>query len=138
MVRFLASPKGGGKTSKLISMANESVTLTDGIIVFIDDDQRHIHDLHRDIRFVEAENSTFNNYSEFAGFILGVLSQNSDIAHIYVDGFVSLTCNQEGHKDLIALLDRLVDIAEKEHVNFTLSTHMEASALPEEIVQRLI
>lgn len=132
MVKFLAGQKGEGKTSKIIGLANDSVDITDGVVVFIDDDKRHIHDLHRQIRFVEAEYGLFENYREFVGYLLGILSQNSDIAHIYVDGFNTVPA------ELPAFLARLEELSEKEHVNFTLSLHENATDLPPEIVKLLI
>lgn len=142
MVKFMAGLKGEGKTRKLIEMANENVTITDGHLVFIDDDKRHIHDLHRDIRLVEAEKGLLSNYREFVGFVLGILSQNNDITHIYVDGLSNIICNicdsEPQSEELIKLLKRLDEISEKEHVGFTLSIHCDKDVLPSEIKALLI
>jgi len=142
MVKFLAGLKGEGKTRKLIDMANENVKITDGHVVFIDDDKRHIHDLHRDIRFVETEKGLLSNYREFIGFVLGILSQNSDITHIYLDGLNNIICNicdkDPKGEDLVKLKERLDQLSEKEHVNFTISLHCNKDDLPEEIKAALV
>ena len=142
MVKFLAGLKGGGKTRKLIDMANENVAVTDGHLVFIDDDKRHIHDLHRDIRFVETEKGLLANYREFVGFILGILSQNNDITHIYVDGLSNIIGNiceiTPETSDLIKLKKRLDVLFEQENVGFTISMHCNVEDLPEEIKAALV
>jgi len=137
MVKFLVGLKGEGKTRKLIDMANENVKITDGHLVFIDDDKRHIHDLHRDIRFVETEKGHLANYREFVGFILGILSQNNDITHIYIDGLSNIICNicdvNPETEDLVKLKNRLEALSEKENVGFTMTLHCNKNDLPEEI-----
>jgi len=142
MVKFLAGLKGEGKTRKLIDMANENVKVTDGHLVFIDDDRRHSRDLHRDIRFVEAEKGLLANYREFIGFVLGILSQNSDITHIYVDGLsniISSICDISPQSDeIIKLKKRLEEIAASEDVEFILTLHCTVDDLPEEIKTVLI
>ena len=142
MVKFLAGLKGEGKTRKLIDMANNDVKVTDGHLVFIDDDIRHIHDLHRDIRFVETEKGLLSNYREFIGFVLGILSQNNDITHIYVDGLsniISSICdiNPES-EEIIKLKNRLEALSEKENVDFIMTLHCNKDDLPEEIKTALI
>jgi hypothetical protein len=142
MVKFLAGLKGEGKTRKLINMANEQVKVTDGHLVFIDDDKRHIHDLHRDIRFVETEKGLLANYREFVGFILGILSQNSDITHIYVDGLSNIICNicdiTPECEDLIKLIKRLEKISKIEDVEFIITLHCNINDLPDEIKSALL
>jgi len=142
MVKFLAGLKGEGKTRKLIDMANKNVNVTDGHLVFIDDDKRHIHDLHRNIRFVETEKGLLANYREFIGFILGILSQNNDITHIYVDGLSNIISNicdiTPESEDLIKLKNRMELLSKKENVGFTVTLHCNKDDLPEEIKEALI
>ena len=132
MVNFMAGLKGEGKTQRLISMANEHLKTADGHLVFIDDDRRHTRSVHRDIRFVEVAKGTLSNYREFIGFILGILSQNSDIQHIYVDGITNIikTLDDEA---LIKLQKRLEIISTLHIVSFTISINIEPEKLPKEI-----
>ena len=96
-----------------------------------------MHGLHRNVRFVETEKGLLANYREFIGFILGVLSQNSDITHIYVDGLNSIICNisetDPACEDLLKLKKRLDELSESESVGFTLSIHGDGGSLPEEL-----
>jgi len=136
-VFFMAGLKGEGKTRKLIDMANSEAKTTDGHLVFIDDDKRHIHDVHRDIRFVETGKGLLSNHREFTGFILGILSQNSDIQHIYVDGINNIieTVDVES---LLKLQARLENIARVDDVNFTISVNWDKSSLPDKIKEALV
>jgi len=135
----MAGLKGEGKTRKLIDMANQDAKVTDGHLVFIDDDKRHIFDLARDIRFVEAGKGELASYREFVGFVLGILSQNSDIKHIYVDGLTNILQKDAIDNDaLIKLKDRLNGIAKVDHVEFTISIHCEPSSLPDELKEVLV
>jgi len=142
MVKFLAGLKGEGKTRKIIEMANQHVKTTDGHIVFIDDDKRHIHDLHRNIRFVESEKGLLANYREFVGFVLGILSQNSDITHIYVDGINNIVCSicdiNPQSEEIVKLKNRLNELSAKENVEFVITLHCNTEDLPEDVKAALI
>jgi len=136
-VAFMAGQKGEGKTRKLIDMANNEAKTTDGHLVFIDDDKRHIHDVHRDIRFVETGKGLLSNHREFTGFILGVLSQNSDIKHIFVDGLNNIVETVD-NESLLKLQKRLEVIAKVDDVSFTISVNYDKSSLPDEIKAVLV
>jgi hypothetical protein len=135
----MAGMKGEGKTRKLIDMANQNAKVTDGNLVFIDDDKRHIFDLHRDIRFVETGKGELANYREFIGFVLGILSQNADIKHIYVDGLNNILAKDAVNNDsLLKLKTRFDSLVKTNHVAFTISVHCDRDDLPDEIKNVLI
>jgi len=134
----MAGKKGEGKTRKLIEMANECAKVTDGHVVFIDDDKRHIFDLHRDIRFVEAGKGELATYRELVGYILGILSQNSDINHIYIDGLSNILENTVDNELLLKLKARLDSIGKTDQVEFVISIHVEPDSLPVEIKATLV
>ena len=137
MVAFLAGEKGTGKTRRMIEMANENAKVADGNLVFVDDDRRHIFDLKREIRFVEAGRGDLYNCGEFVGYIRGILSQNSDIQHIYADGLNNIlqTVDNDGLVDLAKRLDVL---AKENHLSFTLSVNIDKNAVPAELKDMLI
>ena len=86
MIQIIAGEKGQGKTKRLLDMANEAGKVADGNIVFIDDDKRHMFDLSYNIRFVETSSFIMDDHRMFYGFIRGILSQDSDIEKIFIDG----------------------------------------------------
>ena len=54
MIQVILGNKGSGKTVKLISLANDALKEEKGNIFFIDSHNRHMYDLQREIRFVNA------------------------------------------------------------------------------------
>ena len=139
MLRFMAGTMGSGKTRRMIEMANENAKTTDGNLVYIDDDKRHTLYISRDIRFVEATKGVLETYREFVSFIWGILTQNSDIKHIYVDGLTNIVVYGAINNDTLLLLkDELMRFSEEYHVDFTISIHYEKDILPEEIKALLI
>ncbi len=137
MIKLLAGGKGEGKTKRLIDMANEAMKSTDGHIVFIDDDRRHIYDLHYDIRFVDTTMFPLSNYRELVGFICGILSQDNDIVEIYIDGITNVvkTFDNEAFIKLKAKLDLLTSTL---GVNFIISMNAQKEELPEELQSILV
>ena len=120
MVQILAGEKGEGKTKILIDLANESVSTSDGDVIYIDDDKRHIYDLNHKIRFVEVSEFPLANYRELIGFIYGIFSQNSDITKVFVDGIFKIV-QSLGNEDLIKLVARLDSMSKAYNVDFVLA-----------------
>ena len=138
MVKFIAGKKGEGKTKRLIDMANDTVKTTDGHIVFIDVDKRHIYDLHYDIRFVETGDFPLSNYREFVGFICGILSQNNDITEIFVDGLTKIIDNLNS-EDLVKLITTLENLSKNNSVDFIINMNLiDPQTAPEELKALMI
>ena len=137
MVQFIVGDKGEGKTKKLINKANEQLKLTDGNLIFIDDDRRTTSDLHYNIRFVEAGRGELSNYREFAGFILGILAMDSDIKNVYVDGLTNIIAKLEAD-DLVKLTKRLLSLSEKNDLEFIICINWKKENLPDEIATMLV
>jgi len=137
MIQFIVGGKGVGKTKRLIDLANQCAKTTDGHLVFIDDDARHIFDLHHDVKFVETRSFPLSNYREFIGFVCGILSQDADIQHIYVDGLTNVikTIDNDG---LIRLVTKLTQLSADNDVDFTINMNAEPESLPAEVQALLI
>lgn len=134
MVQILAGEKGEGKTKILIDLANESVSTSDGDVIYIDDDKRHIYDLNHKIRFVEVSEFPLANYRELIGFIYGIFSQNSDITKVFVDGIFKII-QSLGNEDLIKLVTRLDSMSKAYNVDFVLAGNVDPAELPKEVEQ---
>ena len=132
MIQILAGEKGQGKTKRLIDMANEASKTIDGNVVFIDDDNRHMYDLHYGIRFVETSQYKICDYEVFIGFIYVILSQNGDIQKIFVDGLNNIieSLNSEDVENLCEILER---ISNSYNVDFALIYSAPLSAVPDQV-----
>ena len=132
MVSVIAGEKGQGKTKKLITMANDEVKVTDGNVVFINNDDRFIYDLHYDVRFVQTADFPLENYKMFFGFICGICSQNSDIQKIYIDGITKIVpgISVGDIEELAALLDAF---SSAHHLDFIMTLSAKIPDLPEGI-----
>ena len=137
MIQILAGEKGQGKTKRLIEMANEASKTIDGNVVFIDDDNRNMYDLHYGIRFVDTSMYKICDYEVFIGFIYGILSQNGDIQKIFVDGLGNIirSLNSEDVENLCEVLDR---ISNDYKVDFTLIYSAPMTAVPDQVRKYLI
>ncbi len=137
MVQLLISAKGHGKTKLLIDMANDEHKTASGNIVFIDDNKKHIYDIHSGIRFVETSACDLVNYREFAGFIYGILSQNSDIEKIFVDGLYKII-RDLSDEDLVKLVKRLDAISKEESVDFIVGMSSDYGKIPEGVQDHIL
>ncbi|MDR0957818.1 MAG: twitching motility protein PilT [Clostridiales bacterium] len=131
MIQLIAGGKGAGKTKTLIALANASVKNSEGHVVFIDDDRRHIFDLSHDVRFVETVNYPLSNYREFVGFVCGILSQDNDIVEVFIDGLSNVIKNID-NDGIVKLLKKFEQLNESHNVSFVASINCELDSLPEE------
>ncbi len=137
MIQILVGEKGEGKTKRLIDMSNEAGKLSDGHIVFIDDDNRHMYDLHYNIRFVDTTGFVIEDQRIFFGFICGILSQDGDIEKIYIDGLNNII-KYMTDDDLFAFINELEKLSAKANVDFTMTISRDKDKLPEALKSYLI
>ena len=137
MVQILAGAKGEGKTKRLLEMANAAGKASDGHVVFIDDDKRHMYDLHYNIRFVETSGFPMEDHTVLLGFICGILSQDGDIEKIYIDGLNNIVkgMNNEGYSKFVSSLEKL---SQEENVDFIMIISGDKASLPEDISKYFI
>ena len=90
MIQIIAGEKGKGKTKILLDKANAEVLTTTGTLAFIDKNNRHMYELNNKVRLINIKDYFVNDVKEFAGFIAGIISQDNDLAKVYLDGFLSI------------------------------------------------
>ena len=111
MIKVIIGEKGTGKTAKLIEAVHTAEQAATGSVVFVNKGKRHVLDLSHKVRLVDTEEYAIETYDEFYGFIGGILSQNYDIAHIFVDSITKIV-----NDDLAALetfLNKVEAVAEQ-------------------------
>lgn len=131
MVQILAGEKGVGKTERLITMANEASKEANGCVVFVDDDKSRMYDLHYSVRFVDTPKFIMENTQVFRGFIYGILSQNSDIEKIYIDG-LNRIMEHTSNEDFVTFLNELDTISKETETDFTMIISCKSENLPKE------
>ena len=136
MVKILAGEKGEGKTKRLLEMANEAGKNSKGHVVFIDDDNRHMYDLHYNIRFVKT-NFAMTDQKILFGFICGILSQDSDIEQIYIDGLNNIVENLT-NEDIAEFTAEIGKLSAENGVDFVFIISSKADTLPEGIKRYII
>lgn len=136
MVKFILGLKGSGKTKRMLDMANEANKTSNGNVVYIDRDRNHIYDLNRNIRLIETGEFKLENLKSFYGFICGVISQDFDIAEIFIDG-QKIVSNAED-ACLETFIRNLENLNQKFEVNFIVSCSRSPEGIPEFLKSYLI
>ena len=124
MVKLLVGHKGSGKTKRLIELANETVEVTLGHVVFIDKDYRLTFDLNHDIRVVCMEDyPAITNSDELIGFIYGIISSDHDIDVMFIDGLLKHADVSLGN--LPEFIERIKKISDMFDLDFVVSLSAE-------------
>ena len=130
MVKLIVGKKGSGKTKAMLDSVNNAVDIEHGNVVFIAREGRHIFDVKGSVRLVDVAEGGISNFVEFIGFIKGIMSQNYDITHIYIDSILKIAASDEGLVDFVNALD---GICKGNDIKFTISVSADKSELPEAI-----
>ena len=124
MVKLLIGHKGSGKTNQMIQLANDSIKVSDGSIIFINRNHRLTYELSYRIRVICMEDyEHITNIDEYIGFIYGIISSDHDIEMIYIDSILKHADVSLG--DLPEFIGRLKAISEIDGVDFTVSVSAE-------------
>lgn len=137
MVKILAGEKGEGKTKKMIDMANAAGKEAKGSIVFVDDDNSHMYDLHYSVRFVETPKFIMEDPQVFRGFVCGILSQNSDIETIYIDGLNHIV-DKISDAEFVSFIQELDKTSKEAEMDMVMIISRKTDLLPAEVQQCLI
>lgn len=122
MINVIIGEKGTGKTAKLIDAVHIAEKAATGSVVFINKGKRHVLDLSHSVRLVDTEEYNITSYDEFFGFVCGILSQNYDIAHIFIDSITKIV-----NDDMDALenfLNRINVVAEQNNAEIQIILSM--------------
>ena len=131
MINVIIGEKGTGKTAKLIEAVHIAEQAATGSVVFVNKGKRHVLDLSHTVRLVDTEEYAIASYEEFFGFVCGILSQNYDIAHIFVDSITKIV-----NDDMAAFekfLDRIAPIAEASNAEIQIILSMDPAQVSDGI-----
>lgn len=119
MINILIGPKGTGKTKVFIDMVNKALETEKGNVVCVTKGDRHTFDIASGIRLVNTDEFSVKSIDEFYGFISGMISQNFDITHIFIDSITKIINVTVAEFD--AVIPALENLAEKFSVDFTIA-----------------
>lgn len=129
MIHVIYGAKGSGKTKQIVADANEYAKTAKGVVVYFDRSNHRMHDLHRNIRLVDASHYGLSSQRDILSFIKGMLATNFDIEKIYIDGLSRLLdCNVA---QLGELYDGLDAISNEHNVDFAITASGAREDLPE-------
>ncbi len=119
MINVLIGPKGTGKTKVFIDIVNKALDTEKGNVVCVTKGDRHTFDISSKVRMVKTDDFNIKTKEEFYGFIGGMISQNYDITHIFIDSVTKITDITVSEFD--ALIPSLEKLAADFNVDFTIS-----------------
>ena len=129
MVRIIAGDKGKGKTKYILDRANEESRSSDGVVIYLDKNSKHMFELDRSIRLINVKEYPIPDFDVLMGFICGLVSGNNDIEAIYFDSFLTLANMEE--QDPSDALDKLIVLSERLGVEFIVSLSLDGHLLDE-------
>ena len=120
MVNLLTGQKGSGKTQQMIEAANKKAKECDGNVVFIKNSHNDTYSLSFDIRAICMDDyPSIRNIDEYTGFLYGMLSGNSDIQAIFIDGILKQA--SVSLENIPRFIERLDNISKRHDVEFYVS-----------------
>ena len=127
MIKIHIGLKGSGKTKKLIEAVNNAVNVENGNVVCITDGNRLIHDIDRKVRMINTEDFNIKNFDMFEGLICGLIAQDYDITHIFIDSVFKSVPNGDMNsiEEFISDLEKLAGAF---NVSFTMMVSDEADS----------
>ena len=132
MIQLIVGKKGKGKTKHLLDKVNTQVKEVSGNIVYLDKSTKHMYELNNKVRLINVSDYMITNSNEFAGFLLGIISQDHDLQQVYLDSFLNIAC-LENNGDIDETVAKLNTIGDKFHVDFVLSVSVDESELSDEL-----
>lgn len=119
MIKIHIGLKGSGKTPKLIQAVNTAVDVEKGNVVCITEGNRLMHDISNKARMVNTEGFDIRNMDMFEGMICGIIAQDYDITHIFIDS-VFKSVPAATMDDLESFIARLEKLEDEFNVSFTM------------------
>ena len=137
MVQLIIGLKGSGKTKKLVDLVRAAVNEETGDVVCIEKERKLTFDIPYQARLIDAGVYDIGSYEFLRGLICGVHAGNYDITHFFIDNFYKLV-NDKSPEALLDFLRWLDKFSEKEKISFIISLSVDASTLPESVLQYAI
>ncbi len=136
MIQLIIGEKGKGKTKILLDKANTAIKEANGNIVYLDKSKQHMYELSNRIRLIDVTAFPIFNCDAFVGYLCGLISRDNDLEQVYLDSFLKIA-KLEG-ADIAPTLEKICQLSENFHVDFTISISVKEQDLPEQFKQYVI
>lgn len=137
MVELIIGNKGKGKTKAILDRAESDLKKSEGNIIFVDKDNKHIFGLNRNIRLIDMSEYDVESTAEFMGFLNGILSQNRDIEEIILDSYLTIA-HIDKDEDMVSSIERIEKIAKTHNMKLLLSVSRDKEHLPEALHDKVV
>lgn len=129
MVKLIAGEKGKGKTKYILDMANAEAKQSDGVVIYLDKNSKHMFELDRSIRLINVREYPISDLNVLMGFVCGLISGNHDIESVYFDSFLMLAGLE--NQDPSDAIDKMIVLSDRLGVEFIISLSLGANELDE-------
>ena len=136
MVNLVCGKQGTGKTRKMIEFGNNAIKKMKGKVVFLEANNKHMYDLHHDIRYINTKEHGMMNADQFLGFVSGLLAADYDIEHVYIDGLYKIA--KIGMEDLKNIIEKLNNTSKEFEVDFYMSVNFDENELDSDIKKHIL
>ncbi len=126
MIKIHIGLKGTGKTKNLINDVNGALALEKGNVVCITEGNRLMHDIDRKVRMINTEQFDIKNFDMFAGLLSGIIAQDFDVTHIFIDS-VFKSVPAESMANIDELIETIESLEAKFDTSFTLMISADAA-----------
>jgi hypothetical protein len=129
VIEIITGDKGTGKTKILITKANDCALLTNGSIVYLDKNNKHMYELSNQIRMINVTDYKISNFDMFRGFLYGIASQDYSLEKLFLDSF--LTIAHISNSEIQEAIEILSDFSDSHNIDLVVSVSMNKDELPE-------
>ncbi len=131
MIKLIVGKKGSGKTKAMLDAIAQAVKDESGNVIFVCNSNRHMLEVTHAARLVDVSGADTETFRLFKTYIMGMLSQNYDISHIFVDSLFKIV--PDDNDGLASFVSELEDISNNANVKFTICISADKSELPDSI-----
>lgn len=131
MINLIIGRKGSGKTKRLIDRVNAAVESSNGNVVCVEKERLLTYDVNYRARLVETDHYRVSGYSEFYGFLAGIIAGDHDITDILVDA--TLRIGGRDYAELTDFLKKIASLSKITEKDFTFTVSAGEEELPAEI-----
>lgn len=129
MIDLLVGQKGLGKTKKLVELANERTSKSDGTVVLVAKENNLTFDLAHSVRLIGIKDYDIDDFMGLYGFICGVCAGNYDVTDILIDSIFEP--DKINIDELVSFIERLARICQNSDITLTLAVPVVITDLPD-------